>query len=344
MSIISCIIVSFIPLCTSFIFLLGPCLNGPGWTVCTLSIMWLIFPFSLQSLRQLSNENLYTYLIRYFYLQMGLILVLFVPLLLTVGYWPAFAAATMNPLSRYPVFLMGVYAGELSRRISLEESYDWPSSLFSWFPSCCFDATSLSSYRTKPATGEVSYWKSRVDSLALSLLYVTLAVCFSDALVRYLGGASDGFFGGVWYQAIVPFIQLELIVALTRDNGESVTSKVFRHSLFQWLGKLSLCIYLIHLPVMRYLLWIIHGARITWPDEMDCEEKYDEDDALLDKCEHDLNQFNSTRALPLWGMPIVWVVSLLLSWIVHHAIEEPARKCLRITKVTPPHPTTVVIN
>jgi hypothetical protein len=42
-----------------------------------------------------------------FWVQYGLVMVLFFLLYPALGFWSAFATATMNPFSRLPVFLMG---------------------------------------------------------------------------------------------------------------------------------------------------------------------------------------------------------------------------------------------
>jgi hypothetical protein len=43
-----------------------------------------------------------------------------------LGFWPAFAAATFHPLSRYPLFLMGIFAGELCNRYNQENNILMP--------------------------------------------------------------------------------------------------------------------------------------------------------------------------------------------------------------------------
>jgi peptidoglycan/LPS O-acetylase OafA/YrhL len=77
----------------------------------------------------------------------------------------------------------------------------------------------------------------------------------------------DGIFGSVWLQAAVPYGQLEIIVAFTRDNGQSLASKAMRTPLSLWLGELSMSIYLVHYLVIRYLCWAITGHSIAIPTE-----------------------------------------------------------------------------
>lgn len=225
---------------------------------------------------------------------------------------------------------MGVCGGELSRRISIHESYDWPVSLFSIFPNFCFNSENPNSFIKKKDDSEVSHWKSRSDYLSIYLLCFTLLVTIADALSRYLGGGSS-ILGSVWLQAIVPFIQLNIIISLTRDNNESQASKFLNTNILQWFGKISMCIYLVHFPVMKYACWILHGSKVNWPDELDCTT-YDSnnDDYKQRECESETNEWNSIRSIPLWCAPIVWCVSIILATMLYYGIEEPARKCLRV--------------
>jgi peptidoglycan/LPS O-acetylase OafA/YrhL len=132
--------------------------------------------------------------------------------------------------------------------------------------------------------------------------------------------------GAIWFQALVPFIQLGVIVALTRDSGHSVSSRVLRTPLAQWLGKLSMCIYLVHLPILYYVTWILHGSAIKWP-EIDCSQYESDDDRQV--CEHELRTFDSVRRIPLWAMPIVWILSILFAVVLYYGVEEPGRKLFR---------------
>ena len=292
--------------------------------------MWLLFPTTLPYIQRQTNQQLIVHIVQFYWIQMGLLIFLFVPLLVLLGFWPAFAAGTMNPFSRYPVFLMGVCAGELSRRISINEPFDWPTSLFSIFPNYCLNPNSPTSFIKKNESSEILHWKSRSNYLSILILCLTLSVTVCDALAIYLGSASS-ILGAVWLQALVPFIQLSIIISLTRDNGESYASSILRSEILQWFGKISMCIYLVHFPVMRYACWILNGGKVKWPNEMDCTV-YDSnnDDYKQNECESENKDFNSIRSIPLWCAPIVWCVSIILSVLLYYGVEEPARKGLRV--------------
>jgi len=51
-----------------------------------------------------------------------------------------------------------------------------------------------------------------------------------------------------------------VIVGLTRDGGQSYASKALRTPMGNWLGQISAAVYLIHIPVKDYIVFIIHGS------------------------------------------------------------------------------------
>lgn len=316
-------------MCTTFIFLLGSCIDGPGWTVCSLIVIWLSFPSLLPFIQRQTNEQLLVFIAKSYWIQLGVLIILFLVLLIPLGFWVAFAAATMNPISRYPLFFMGACAGELCRRISIDDSFDWPSATISMFPSYFLNFSLPKCLIQKKEGSEISHWKSRSDYLSILLLSLTLIVTLADALSRYLGGSS-GILGAIWFQAIVPFTQLSIIISLTRDNNESKSSIFLSSNILQWFGKISMCIYLVHFPVIYYACWILHGSRVKWPDEFDCTTyESDNDDYKQNECESDIKEWNSIRSIPLWCAPIVWCVSIFLSILLYYGVEEPARKLFR---------------
>lgn len=312
-SIVSSIVLSVVPLCTLFMFLLGSCIDGPGWTICTLFVMWLIYPITLKNIQSMTSRQLLDGIVFNYWLQFILVLVLFFITIIFLGFWPAFALSTMNPITRYPLFLMGVYAGEISLRDGRNSSLS--SSMLLLFPlsQCCCSGTE--------STGTVDrryYWSRRATIQGISLLILTLIVTGLDAFVKFTK-SSTGLLGEIWFQAIVPFAQLDLIMALSHDGGESFISKCLQHPILLWLGKRSMCIYLIHYPLIYYLCWMIHGRSLTWPTCSDSS----------DTCSDQWSQFNEVRTIPLWGIPIVASLTIFLSALVYYFVEEPSRKLLK---------------
>ena len=318
------IITSVIPLCTLFIFLLGACIDGPGWTVCTLLLMWLRFPYSMEIVRKKSDQEIVSDIVKFFWLQLALVLGLYI-VNTPFGYWPAFAAATMNPLSRYPLFLMGVYAGEMCLRYPSSPLPLWPKA-FRFFPcmQCLLRFDSPASDRD-----DVAHWSSVATRQSIVILVSTLVVSAADAVSRYVGGA-EGIAGAIWFQAIVPFCQLEIIVALTRDAGGSLASRFLRLSVWRWLGKLSMCVYLIHYPLMGYMNWIEYeGKPLEWPE--DCSDM-NRNTTKHRNCEDTAENFHDARQLSLWAIPVLAVVSILLAALIYYTVEVPARNTLRVSR------------
>ncbi|CAM9796695.1 unnamed protein product [Phaeothamnion confervicola] len=132
-------IVSLIPTSTVFSFALGSNLDGPAWTVVTLLWLWAYFPRWLPAAQRMTDDQLLRSIIRCYNVQMWLVLVFFYTLFPFVGFWIAFSTATMNPFVRFPVFLMGVYAGILCARHQ-GGAIPWTKVYCGLFPACPKDA------------------------------------------------------------------------------------------------------------------------------------------------------------------------------------------------------------
>lgn len=314
--------VSIIPVCTLTIFLLGGSLDGPGWTVCTLLIMWLRFPVAMRNAKAKSNMELVNGIVKFYYIQLVVLFVVFFTLIASLGFWPAFCAATMNPISRYSVFLMGVYAGELSNRRTDDSGIPlWPESFAYLIP--LFPGKYFCSNQTLPSNSEdqLSFWKNKAVKQSSFLLIATLLVSVLGIINKVIG-TGGSILGGVWYQAIVPFSQLEVVISLVNDNGESLVSKVLRTPFGLWLGKISMTIYLLHWCLIYYLCWIVQGEKRTWPSNLTCSNN---DDA----CIEEVDTFMQEGLIPIWGIPVVCVATLFLSQLIYTYYEEPIRKRFR---------------
>ena len=84
---------------------------------------------------------------------------------------------------------------------------------------------------------DVEYWKTRGSTKSLFLLMFTIAVVIGNSF------SPSSILGAVWLQAIVPYCQLEIVVSLTLDKGESLASKFLRNKMLQNLGKIGMTIY-----------------------------------------------------------------------------------------------------
>ena len=163
----------------------------------------------------------------------------------------------MHPVSRFPVFLMGIYAGELGVRHS--DIMPWPSSYFRLHNPEDKEDTAL----RVGICADTLIWKDRVMRQTITLLSLTLLVFICDTTALIVN--HFGVLGAFWFHGIVAFAQLELLVALTRDGGATQLSKWFSTSVGIWLGDRSMAIYLVHWPLIGYLCFMIHGKPLPYP-------------------------------------------------------------------------------
>jgi hypothetical protein len=249
----------------------------------------------------------------------------------------------MNPVTRFPLFLMGVYTGVLCLRHpsssaqatekeaeekGIEEKSSSPLPWLSSFYLFPFLSCSSSSVPPAPvsAVADSEVWSRRATYQSVSLLLSTLIVWGIDTWNLSQGGG--GILGSVWFQAIVPFSQLEVIVGLTRDRSSSLAGRYLRTPVGDWLGERSMAIYLVHYPLIFYLCWIIHGKSLSWPANLDCT-KFDKGTSQYDTCQSDLRSFNDAQSIPEWGIPVVCVSAVLLAAFLYTTVETPCRKLLR---------------
>merc|ERR1712173_466849 len=69
-------------------------------------------------------------------------------------------------------------------------------------------------------------------------------------------------------------------------------------------GRISYGVYLIHLPVHQYISYIAYGQSAA-------ESLY----------------------IPIWCIPVMWIISVVLGILLNRFIEEPIRKKLRPSRV-----------
>lgn len=320
---------------TMFIFCLGAPLNGPAWTVQTLMWIWLFFPRWINQARRMLPIQLGRWIFYLNVIQATLVIVIFFALFARMGFWPAFCAATMNPISRFPLFLMGLYAGELLSRASKDSTFNlsavWPKS-YGGQPYPC--ALNSCEERVAPAKGSRSmhrkvtapsadgtvpppvgptfgrqYWTKKANMLSGYLCAVTLSVAILDRFYRtYTGGAS--ILGMVWLQALVPFAQLELLVALSLMSRSTQLFRALTTKAAKFLGSISMTIYLTHFPVIYYVVLAANNFQsLPWSTA-------DDQTAGL----------STDRLLPLWGIPIVPIITLPLATLIFYGFEEPVRR------------------
>ena len=119
-------------------------------------------------------------------------------------------------------------------------------------------------------------------------------------------------------------VQLNIIVALTRDGGTSLAARTLLTPFSQYLGKISMTLYLIHMPVMRYLSLL--GNLDAVPTLVHCYELDSLGEEQKVEC---LNAIKEARSFPVWYTCIVVPLSIVLSEVLYRLVEVPARQALR---------------
>ena len=111
---------------------------------------------------------------------------------------------------------------------------------------------------------------------------------------------------GCGLQMTICYTQLMIIVGLCLDDGKSFTSRFFNTKVMQFLGRISMSLYLFHLPLIFY----ISGIFIYANGQENLELK-------------DIGNIN-----PVWTIPIHFILSLIFGTLLTFYVEDPARKWL----------------
>ena len=103
------------------------------------------------------------------------------------------------------------------------------------------------------------------------------------------------------YSQIISVLNLGLCL----DGGKSLTCRFFKTRAMQFLGRISMSLYLIHEPLIYWIKLIVHGPA-EWIDGK-----------------------NPGLTMPIWAIPIHVLISLVFGTLLTIFLEEPARKFLK---------------
>ena len=443
---------SVIPVTTLFSFLTGSqlaAINPVGWFVTTLVFFWVFFPHWLPTMQRLSDRALVNTVTWGFWIQLLFIQGIYSIMPFVTDIRP-FGTATTNPLSRFPLFLMGMAAGVLTLRhpivgggrvggtadreeqsnssssssssssrssrtiggrkedclsrhtnskqlqmrvlngagvateggeglggagreggmkedesieavIAEEEteeqgadaSIPWPSCILGLPLPVCLTPLRRSSSATSSSSATVtttakkafpllppsprtqSEWARLATRQSLALLLLTLIISGIDTGVRFLSQGQHTISAQVWFQGLVAMTQLNVFLALTRDGGISLASRFLRLPFTEWIGRISMNIYLIHYPLLGYLALALHFPQSK--DLLNCYnlgnggvEGMTEGEALRVAQCHTL--IKEVRELPWWSVFVILPLAVLLGEALARWVEEPARRTLRHRK------------
>ena len=102
------------------------------------------------------------------------------------------------------------------------------------------------------------------------------------------------------------YTQLMIIVGLCLDNGKSIPSKIFKTKGMQFLGRISMSLYLTHEILIHYIRLIFYGIW-NWEE----------------------NDFRYPQSSPSWTIPVHIIISLIFGTLMTFYFEEPIRKSMK---------------
>eukprot|EP01084_Bolivina_argentea_P151398 264246_1 len=212
-------------------------LNGPSWFVSTIWFFYWVFPSLIPKLQIIDNVKKQKWVYYYFWIQLIVGCVLFiVTMFLVPGI--SFFIATFWPVSRLPVFIMGVLAGLLRN-----------------------DGLGIHAKCNQFTTEQ---WRKATDWNGMIMVIIFIIFSIVE-IVKSIGC-------NLWIQLGYAWWQLYLITSLTFDEGTSITYKILTSKVALYLGRISYALYLVHEPFIQYICWIVYGT-LKQPD---CE--YDSSD------------------------------------------------------------------
>jgi peptidoglycan/LPS O-acetylase OafA/YrhL len=205
---------------------------GPAWTISTLVFFYLAFPRLLRWHQEQSDRSLNGWIRILAVLQAVLFFSLGIVIDPVDPMW-AFWASHAWPISRLPVFDMGLVAGLLVLRHGRPDR------------DTGLEVMGVSTDQKK------NRWAQRVDRNAGTFVAFIIAL----SALQILGDID--LYGSWWMQGVFPYSILVVIVDLSLSSGEgnSNTRRLLNWSPLLFLGRISLPLYLVHEPIIQYVAW-----------------------------------------------------------------------------------------
>ena len=126
--------INIIPIQSWLMGFFGTPLNFPSWTVCTLIFMWIFFPYVNEFLKSKSDKVILQYMSYCYWFNVLFVLFGLYSPYPGVDFMLDLGVFTTNPVTRFPIFLIGMCAGLLCIRHP-EDRIPWPRTYFLLFPS-----------------------------------------------------------------------------------------------------------------------------------------------------------------------------------------------------------------
>jgi len=270
-------------------------LNGPAWFVATIWFFYWIFPSLLPRLQGYNTEEKQKWIIGHCVFQLFIPMVMFGGGIVVdhtysvvYGFW----SAHTWPVSRLPQFVMGMLAGLLRN-----------------------EGRGMRSGHRRWSVEQWGVYVDTVATLSVPVLVILCVIASRDAETQNVMS--------LYSQFLITWWALEFIVSLTLDEGTSVVSKVLRSNMALFLGRISYALFLVQLPILQYLCWIIHGQ--TTGGSPQCG------DGDISDCEREIMMVavKEEWLIPVWCIPVMWTASGIMAIVLTRFVEEPLRKRLR---------------
>lgn len=232
------------------------------------------------------------------------------------GYW----VATGWVPSRVPLFLMGAVAGAV-RAVG-------------------HDRVDHAAAPEARAFFEEA-WARRTDAAsAIYLGALASAITFTHLAKTYDWEASPFYVdAGPLTQLVLPYVQLTIAVGLERSGKASRTARLCMHPWCQWLGKISMALYLVHMPVFQWLVALLNG-RADWTlggrvgADVEAFRAWQKGCRAYRK-EHGhqepgaCTEWADAHNVGAWAVPVATVLSLVAAALLEKHFETPMRTWLR---------------
>ena len=254
-------------------------------------------------------------------------------------YWISIA----NPFVRVPVFMMGMLGGiQVLRAHIHKENFQDPNlynglmhTIFPWrfYSSICYHSTGNNDETTAVLENDQrqNIWRRRVDFNAGLYCGLLCVLATTHKILQILNNQTEfvadyqpPIQAKIAFQLVVAHSHLTIIIGLCMDSGKSVTSAFLKKRVFQFLGRISLSLYLLHWPFIEFIKFCMVillfniDPRTNWFNQ------------------HTTDVEGRKILLPFWlpfvSAIVVITTSPIVAFVVTKYFEEPLTKMVKSSK------------